>query len=394
MPDKNQKLSLADARYLAIYSQRLAKLPSKSSKRELLNIIEHLSYVQIDTLSIVERSHHHILWSRMPGYKKNMLEELHNKDKKIFEYWGHAAAYLPMKDYKYSLVRKYNYAKKYKDWKSKNRKLIKFVYDRIKNEGPLQSRNFLKDINKKGKTEDKNGWWSWKPAKEALEYLFHSGKLMVAKRSGFQKVYDLTERFLPAGIDTNLPTAEEYSEHIIMNAVNSHGFISGKEITYLRAKDPVIFSKALNLLCEKNELIRITLENSNDTYFSTKNNLKAINRKSINNNLHILSPFDNLIIQRKRLKTLFNYDFQVEFYLPESKRKYGYFCMPVLWGDKFIGRVDAKADRSIKTLIIKNFFMETKNKLTEEFNSEFQQELHKLAIFTGCEKVQLTRLST
>src|SRR5689334_22167048 len=139
-------LSLPDARYLAMHAQRLTELPAKTSKRELLQIIEHLTYIQIDTLSIVERSHHHILWTRLPEYKRSMLDELHNKDKKIFEYWGHAAAYLPMKDYRFSLIRKTNYAKKYKDWKNKNRKILKYVYERIRSEGPLQSKDFDKAV--------------------------------------------------------------------------------------------------------------------------------------------------------------------------------------------------------------------------------------------------------
>src|SRR5437868_6909399 len=138
MTGKHIKLSISDAKRLAVYSQGLAEHTKTASKKELLKLIKQLSYVQIDTLSIVERSHHHILWSRMPGYQRKMLEELNNKDKKIFEYWGHAAAYLPMSDYRFSLIRKNNYGKKYSDWKNNNRRIIKYVYDKIKNEGPQQ----------------------------------------------------------------------------------------------------------------------------------------------------------------------------------------------------------------------------------------------------------------
>src|SRR5438552_5839639 len=219
MTPKHIKLSISDARYLAIYSQGLSEPAKTASKKHLIKIINQLSYVQIDTLSVVERSHHHILWTRMPGYQRKMLDELHSKDKKIFEYWGHAAAYLPMSDYRFSLIRKSNYEKKYSDWKNKNRRIIKYVYERIKNEGPQQSRDFDKAANKKAGTEDKNGWWSWNPAKEALEFLFQTGRLMISERKGFQKVYELAERFLPEGTNISLPIAEEYSEHLIMNAV-------------------------------------------------------------------------------------------------------------------------------------------------------------------------------
>jgi len=151
-------------------------------------IINKLGYIQIDTISIVERSHNHILWTRNKNFEHKELNELINK-KKIFEYWDHAASYLPIKFYKYSLYRKRKFKKEYSHWFKENKRLLKFVKDRINGEGALMS----KDFESEGKT--RTGWWDWKPAKRALEMMFHSGDLVISERRNFQKVYDLKENF-------------------------------------------------------------------------------------------------------------------------------------------------------------------------------------------------------
>jgi uncharacterized protein YcaQ len=192
---KIESISPDDARTLAIERQ----FPSESSvKKSLLAIIERLGYVQIDTISIVKRSHHHILWSRFPAYNQAMLDKMLEKDRSIFEYWSHAASYLPMKDYRFSLPRKRSYATRHKDWRSSNKKLIRLILDRIRAEGPLSSREF------EGTSSGASGWWNHKPAKAALEFLFHSGDLMVSARKNFAKFYDLPERVLPADVSNRL----------------------------------------------------------------------------------------------------------------------------------------------------------------------------------------------
>ena len=134
----SNSLLLSEVRKIILSNQLLISGNNYSSKSGIYRIIEKLGYIQIDTISVVERSHHHILWSRMPSYQKTFLDELLEKDKLIFEYWSHAASYLPMKDFRFSLLRKRNYSDKYKEWKISNRKIIGYVYDRIRSEGPLQ----------------------------------------------------------------------------------------------------------------------------------------------------------------------------------------------------------------------------------------------------------------
>lgn len=378
-------ISLQHARNIILNRQLLASKPKPKSKKNLLEIIEQLGYVQIDTISIVERAHHHILWTRMPGYERKMLDELLEKDKKIFEYWSHAAAFLPMRDYRFTFFRRDRYRKHYEAWAKENKKTVKFVLDRITSEGPMQS----KDFEHTGKVKAA-GWWDWKPAKYALQHLFHDGTLMIASRKGFQKVYDLTERVLPSEIDTSVPTVNEYNEHLIINTINSYGFASAKEITYLRYSDKKSFSKVLNNLLEEKKIRQIKISGiNNDVYFTTEGNLKS---KKESKNIHILSPFDNLIIQRKRLNNIFGYDYQVEFYLPAAKRKFGYFCMPVLYGNDFIGKIDAKANRQTGIFEVINYFPE-KEKITKPIVKEaLEEKLSSLADFTGCKSLNRNSL--
>lgn len=372
-------ISPDEARYLALINQGLDNYRQHKTKKDLLNIITKLGYVQIDTISIIERAHKHILWTRFPGYRNDMLDELIDKDKKVFEFWDHAAAYLPMKFYRFSLPRKKMYAEKYKTWEKKNKKLLKYILERISAEGPLQSRDF-DDPKKRGL------WWDWKPAKEGLEFLFHTGRLIARARKNFQKVYDLPERFLTAAVNTEMPSYEELAEHLIMKSITSGGITAENEFTYLRYHNRNITKKVLIDLTENSKIIPVKISNDEKTiYYSTTKILNKLNNAfKFSNDVYILSPFDNLVIQRGRLKKIFGYDYVIECYLPAHKRKFGYFCLPVLYGDKIAGKIDARADRKTGELTVINEFWETGVKTNKDFRNIYLNKLNELALFTGC----------
>lgn len=378
---KNSIISIQDARNLAIEHQFLSRTPPDGTKKDLLKIIENIGYVQIDTISIVERAHKHILWTRLTEYKNEMLDELIDKDKKVFEFWDHAAAYLPMKHFRYSLPRKQMYAKKYTHWEKKNKKMLNFILDRIKNEGPLRSKDF-EDPKKRGL------WWEWKPSKEGLEFLFHTGRLVAKARKSFQKVYEIPERFLPSSIDITIPTDEELSEHLVLKSINAHGISSEKELTYLRHHNRTSTKTTLHKLLEEKKLIHVNVSGiESETYYSTKKILNSLNAKNEPNEVHILSPFDNSVIHRKRLTTLFGFDYLIECYVPAHKRKFGYFCLPVLYGNAFVGKIDAKADRKTGEFRVINEFWENNFKSTSDFKQKYQLKLQNLAEFSGCKTV-------
>ncbi len=378
---RNEIISITDARNLALSSQLLNGTNGFKSKKDLLTIITRLGYIQIDTISIVERAHKHVLWSRLPEYRNEMLDELIDKDKKVFEFWDHAAAYMPMKHFRFTLPRKEMYAKKYKQWEKKNRKLLKLIIDRISAEGPLQSRDFEE-------TKKRGLWWDWKPAKEGLEFLFHTGRLVARARKSFQKVYDIPERFLPGNIDLTIPADEELSEHLIMKSITANGISSEKELTYLRHHNRAATKSTLNRLIEEKKIVSLSIkEIGTEKYYSTKKILASLSSYAVNSEVYILSPFDNIVIQRKRLQDLFGFDYLIECYVPAPKRKYGYFCLPVLYGSNFAGRIDAKADRRSGNFIIINEFWEKGFKPDDEFNERYKLKLTKLAEFSGCTKI-------
>lgn len=352
-----------------------------NGKTGALKVVEHLGYIQIDTLSVVARAHHHTLWNRLPDYQEHFLHELLEKDKTIFEYWSHAASYLPICDYRFSLSQKQLFASGKSHWFEQDKKVNSYVLDRIKAEGALQSKDFEHKRNTPG------NWYEWKPAKKALEQLFMEGKLMVAKRQGFQKVYDITERVLPNGIDTSTPTEQEVATHLIKRAVQANGLVQEKEIAYLRPKLKEHIKKELQHLVKSGFLVELKVENKPETYFSTQEQLNGLNGPKTNNEIHFLSPFDNAIIQRKRVQNLFNFNYQIECYVPEAKRNFGYFCLPILYNNQFVGRLDPKADRKTKTFYVKQLHFEKGFKPTAEFKKVFNQKLTEFAIFNGCNEV-------
>lgn len=363
-----------------MHSQGLLNSNFGNGKNGALKVVEHLGYVQIDTLSVVARAHHHTLWNRLPDYQELYLNELLEKDKTIFEYWSHAASYLPMCDYRFSLPRKQLFATGKSHWFEQDKKVNKYVLERIKTDGPLQSKDFEHIRN------TPSNWYEWKPAKRALEQLFMEGKLMVAKRQGFQKVYDLTERVLPNGIDTSTPTEKEVAALLIKRAIQSNGLVEEKEIAYLRPKLKEHIKKELQHLVKSGFIMEIKVENQSAIYFSTQEQLNALNRLKRSSEIHFLSPFDNAIIQRKRVQNLFNFDYQIECYVPEAKRKYGYFCLPILYNNQFVGRFDPKADRKTKTFYVKQLHFESNFNPTKDFEVLFNEKLNAFAKFNGCDK--------
>ena len=223
-----ESLSIPEARKLVLLAQQLPGTNAKgNAESATLSAIEHLGYIQIDTLSVVQRAHHHTLWNRNPRYAPSHLDQL-TEDRTVFEYWSHAAAFLPMRDYRFSLIRKDAFASgKMEHWFDRDKRMEKKILKRIRNEGPLMAKDF-EDTGKK------SGEWKVKPAKASLENLFTQGDLMISKRIHFHKVYDLTERTLPDGIDTSLPSTEEYARHLIIRFLQAHGLGQPSEIAYLR----------------------------------------------------------------------------------------------------------------------------------------------------------------
>ncbi|MFA9371516.1 MAG: winged helix-turn-helix domain-containing protein [Labilibaculum antarcticum] len=374
-------LSKQEARTLVLLSQKLP--PAKQSGKALddtLSVIEQIGYVQIDTISVIQRAHHHTLWTRNPSYQKSHLDQL-VAEKKVFEYWSHAASYLPMCDYRYSLVRKNAIASgEQNHWYERDDKMIKSVYNRIKEEGPLMA----KDFEHTGKERMD---WASKPAKRALEYLFMQGDLMIPHRNSFHKVYDLTKRVLPGDIDTSLPSKEEYARFLITRYLDANGLGQASEIAYLLKNTKALVSANLQEMLSTGELLQFKL--GEKIYLALPDSLDLLNKPLSRSKLKILSPFDNLLIQRKRMQAIFDFDYQIECYVPEAKRKFGYFSLPILWDGKLVARMDCKADRKKSVLHINHLALEPELRETDAFFLALSKELAPFMQFNECTTIEV-----
>ncbi len=378
-----ESLSIQQARKLVLLSQRLP--PTKQNGSAIaatLSAIEHLGYIQIDTISAIERAHHHTIWNRNPRYKPSHLDKLLD-DKQIFEYWSHAAAYLPMRDYRYSLPRKQALANGDQNhWYERDEQLMKTVLQRIETEGPLMA----KDFENNGK---KSGEWGSKPAKRALEYLFMQGDLMVPYRVNFHKVYDLTERVLPADIDTSIPDSEEHARFLIFRFLQANGLGQSAEIAYLLGNTKALIETTLQEMALSGELLQVNVGNAN--YYVLPASLELLRKPLARSKLKILSPFDNLVIQRKRMQALFDFDYSLECYLPEIKRQFGYFSLPILWNGKLVARMDCKAERKKAKLHINHLSMEPRFSKIDEFIGALGNEFPSFLKFNSCRTILLHR---
>jgi uncharacterized protein YcaQ len=382
-------LTLKQIRRLALAGQGLSKSdPFGRGINAVERTIKQLHYIQIDTISVVQRAHLHVLNTRVSNFTEHMLHRLLAQRRTIFEYWSHAAAYLPMEDYRFYLPVMHAYAAS----RETDSKLGRHILDRINTEGPLQSRDFADPRSGKG-----NGWWDWKPSKRVLEHLFLSGELMVSERQGFQKVYDLRERVLPAATDTSTPSEQERGEFYVRRMLSALGIATAREIGYSRTAvagfsqvniQPMI-AAALASLLERGEISAIPF--SGETCFVLTTALEQLPAKIARPRLRVLSPFDNLVINRRRLATLFNFDYQLECYVPQAKRRYGYFVLPLLLGDRFVGRMDCKIHRGNGTLAINNIWLESLTLLDDVLVHDLAQGLRQYANGVGCATINLMK---
>ena len=379
-------LTKSQARRLALHHQGLGR-PDQFGRgiKATQKAIEAIRYVQIDTISVVNRAHHHVLQSRVSNYQEDWLNKL-LKQRDVFEYWHHAAAYLPMKDYRFYLPM----MKGYRRNKEMNRRVANKVLKRIEAEGPLQSKDFEAPPGTKS-----GGWWEWKPTKMALEQLFLSGELMVTERRGFQKVFDLTERVLPSHVETSKPNDRERGHFYVDQMLRAQGIARPFDIGYMRhvpsrwEKYKIMpgILKALEEQMESGEVVSMDIDG--ETYYAKQTHIDALPKRLGKKRVQILSPFDNIIINRDKLQHLFEFQYQIECYVPEPKRQYGYFTLPMLMGDQFIGRIDCKAHRGKGLFTVNNVWLEPSVKIDTELTTLIAKSIIDFAGVHSADEIEL-----
>jgi len=385
MGNKSIILTPSQARKIILHAAGLSKRAQFGKGREAVyKLIDHLGFVQIDTNYVVERAHHHTIASRVPDYKPEWLDEL-RADGRIFEFFTSDAGYLPMHDFRFSLSVKQGFSSGRKPLTQAEINLMRKVLDRIEREGPLMVKDFEND-----RVEASAGWWDWRPSKVALERLYLDGRLMVTRAKDFQKVYDLPVNIIPGGIDTTVPTPEEFARYVIRRSLTSLGIAYAKEMAWrARYVKNNLVKKELEKLVAEGEVCQVAIEGltSAPLYMLPGYKNKKI---QLSDETFILSPFDPLNVFRHRLRDFFGFDYQIECFVPQAKRKYGYFSLPVLMGDTFVGRMDAKADRKQRILTVHNCHFEPV-KLSKPMIGRLVDAIKLFATFNQCGDITITK---
>ena len=374
-------LSLEQARGIILHAAGLARHAQFGRGREAVyRLIEHLGFVQLDTNYTVERAHHHVIAARVPDYRLEWLDQL-QEEGRIFEFFTSDAGYIPMQDFRMSLPVKRAFLAERKPVTPPETNLMNRVLDRIAREGPLMVKDFEND-----RQEASAGWWDWRPSKIALERLYLQGKLMTTRTKGFQKIYDLPINLVPDDIDQTMPSPEEFARHVIRQGLRSLGIAYSKEIAWrARFVKGHLVRTELEKMAAEGEICRVTIE---DRKTAALYMLSAYRNKKIRlaDDAFILSPFDVLNVFRHRLRDFFDFDYQIECFVPEGKRKYGYFSLPVLLGHRFVARMDSKADRKARVLIVQNRHFE-KVKLSAADLDKITDVLKAFARFNQCGEI-------
>jgi hypothetical protein len=310
--------------------------------------VEHLGYVQIDTINVIERCHHHILYSRIPAYRRTDLDHAQRVDKSVFEYWTHALSYIPTRDLPFFL----GYMRRYKDnphrWfgsvtPADTRKALRL----LRRQGPITIRDIDDDI-----LVDKHHLWaSRKPSKRALEFAFYCGIVTIASRQGMLKSYDLIDRHFAW---TERPKAESERavlDYLLDRGLRAQGLVSVDSLCHLDARRKPAMRALIDARVRRNELVPVAIAGVDAiAHWARPQVLDEASSLPESDRVHLLSPFDPLVIQRKRLAQFFDYDHLFEAYVPKEKRQLGYFALPALIGDRVVAAIDMKADRSCDRL--------------------------------------------
>lgn len=390
-------LSVAQARLLLMNSAGLLSDPARRATPAAVHKqIERMGYVQVDTINIISRAHHHILRTRFDDYQPQCLTRLLEKDRKLFEHWTHDASVIPARwlgQWKGRFRRHRRRGHRINSWWEERMgkdgpKLIDHVLRRITEEGPLMSKDF--------EHPKKNGpWWGWKPQKAALEYLWRIGRVAIAARVNFHKVYDLIERIFPHLPDLPEPADEDYVDHSCREAMVRLVVATPSELAeFFGAINLAEARNWCNKAFSEGELVQAMVESADGTPAKPAWALPDWRRRAGRcsappDRLRLLSPFDPVLRDRKRALRLFGFDYRFEAFVPAAKRKFGYYVLPILRRDQLIGRLDAKLHRDRGELEVLGLWWEDRVRQTSTLRGALEESLNRFARQIGGDRVAM-----
>ncbi|MDB6063612.1 MAG: cytoplasmic protein [Verrucomicrobiaceae bacterium] len=346
-------IDIEKARAIWLRAQRLdTAAPFGEGPTAVQHAIEHLGYVQIDTINVIERSHHHILYTRIPTYKIADLEAAQSIHKSVFEFWTHALAYVPTVDYRFFLPQMNAWrADPHSSFASVDPADYSALLQRIHEQGELS----IRDINDDVLVEKTHPWGSRKPSKRALGLGFFNGDLTISKRTGMLKKYELSARHFGWKRQPKAATENQFAQYLLQRALRAQGIVSIDSICYGNNAAKTLVRSQIETASKRKQLVPVHIDGFQKIpHWIEPEQLEVVSEAS-QPQVHILSPFDPLVIQRKRLQLFFDYEHRFEAYFPAEKRVMGYFALPVLVGDTIVAALDLKMDRRAGELLIQKW---------------------------------------
>jgi uncharacterized protein YcaQ len=379
-------LTRHDARRIWLRAQRLdTSAPFGEGAQAVADAVAHLGYVQIDTINVIERSHHHILYTRIPNYRRADLRQAQSADRSVFEYWTHALSYVPSKDFRFFLPAMKLHKREGHIWfKSVKPEDTRKVM-RLLRQGALT----IRDIDDDVLTEKVHLWSSRKPSKRALQLAFYTGAVTVSERNGMLKTYELTTRHFGWDRLPKAASASEETAYLLDRALRAQGIVSLDSICHLDAPSKPLVHRLIERRVRRGELVPVALEGAGKAAHWAAPETLQLNQNDNREGpalVHILSPFDPLIIQRKRTHLFFDYEHRFEAYVPKEKRQFGYFALPVLVGSDIVAALDLKTDRQNRKLLMQKWTWvgngkAAKGEARKALKRTIEQELHRFAQF-------------
>jgi uncharacterized protein YcaQ len=378
MPSKPHALTKSQARRLWLRAQRLdARTPFGDGPEATPAAVEHLGYVQIDTINVIERCHHHILYTRIPEYRREHLRRAQSVDKTVFEYWAHALAYLPTRDLRFYVSAMRRYWQRRSTWfTAVQQQDLRKVLTRIRRNGALT----IRDIDDDVLVDKDHEWASRKPSKRALQLAFYRGIVTISQRTGMLKTYELMNRHFGWERLPKAASETEILNYLLDRALRAQGVVSVDSICYLDAPRKPAMRRLIETRMRRKELAPVELEGAGKLAHWVRPETLDAALEPAAELVHILSPFDPLVHQRKRLQLFFDYEHRFEAYVPKEKRLLGYFALPALVGDDIVAAIDLKTDRAKRKLLVQKWTW-VGGRSARSHKRRIEEELHRFERF-------------
>jgi uncharacterized protein YcaQ len=399
-------LSAELARRLFIRRQRLTGPRPAADATGIMETVRDLRCVQLDPISVVDRTHRLVLWSRVGRFEQAELDRLLWQERELFEYWAHCASIVLTEDYPIHnlMMRRYPgggeggpqhvvgaWAARTLAWMNDNARLRRHILTRLRKEGPLPSRALTED-GLDPRAWVSTGWASGRNVSRMLDFLWAQGKIMVAGRSGGQKLWDLAERTLPAWAPRERLSPLEVERRGAERALRALGVATARHIQlhFIRGRYRQL-PRVLGELERAGRIVRAQVDGWPGTWYVHAEDLPLIEHidSEWTPRTVLLSPFDNLICDRARTRRFFDFDYSIEIYTPPARRKYGYYVLPILHGDRLIGRIDPMMERETGRLVVKAVYAEAE--APRSAGAAVAATVEELAGFLGAREIRYDR---